>query len=144
MNSRRFSMIHSISMFQTSSASADETSLYQSSSTIKPPIFTSCHSISAKRNSKELLNTSTSMKGTRSSSVSVPSQSLQKIDEKTRRSSEGVSQNKRLSVSTQGTLEIPERKQLPERKMSVANISEQFSSFISLSSKMGVQAIIFL
>ena len=38
---------------------------------------------------------------------------------------------------------MPERRQglgqLPERKMSVANISEQFSSFLSLSSKMGVQ-----
>ena len=147
MGSRRVSLIHSFSMFQTSTESPSESSLYQSSSSVKPPIFTSCHSIAPRRTNKDMLNatTSTSLKGTRSSSICVPSQSLQKIDEKPRRSCsiEGVAQNKRLSISTQGTLEIPERRQgleqLPERKMSVANISEQFSSFLSLSSKMGVQ-----
>ena len=134
MGSRRVSLIHSFSMFQTSTESPSESSLYQSSSSVKPPIFTSCHSIAPRRTSKDMLNAgnSTSLKGTRSSSICVPSQSLQKIDEKTRR-----------SCSIEGTLEMPERRQgigqLPERKMSVANISEQFSSFLSLSSKMGVQ-----
>ena len=151
MTSRRISLIHSLSMFQTSSESPEQASLYQSSSSSKPPIFTSCHTISAGRNSppKQVPSTSTkrSIKGTRSSSICVPSQSYQKSDRRSC-SIDGVAPNKRLSLSTQGSHEKMERKpsfvQVTERKLSVANISEQFSTFISLSSKMGVQVKITL
>jgi hypothetical protein len=56
MSSRRVSLIHSFSMFQTSTESPSDSSLYQSSSSVKPPIFTSCHSIAPRRTSKDMLN----------------------------------------------------------------------------------------
>ena len=144
MSTRRKSLIHSCPMFQTPTEYSPGPSFYQSSSKVKPPIFTSCHSITSRRSSKDLLNTGASLKGSRRSSVCVPSQSLQKISEKSERrcSNEGIRKNKRLSISSQGTLEMVEKKQnAPERKLSVANISEQFTSFLSMSSKMGVQVI---
>lgn len=122
MTSRRVSLTHSHSMFQTSTG-CTEASLYRSSAS-KPPIFRSCHAIAPRR-----------------SSICVPSQSLTFSVENARRgsSSEGVQLNKRLSGSTHGTRETQERKQsiaqLSKRKLSVANISEQLSSFFALSTK---------
>ena len=148
MNTRRGSLIHSYSMFQTPAEHSSGSTLYQSNSAVKPPMFTSCHSISQRRSSSYGIGASTrssrdaqsasiSMKGSRRSSVCVPSQSLQKISEKSERSSsiEGIPRNRRLSISTHGNLEMLEREDVPERKLSVANLSEHFSSFLSLSSK---------
>ena len=146
MNTRRGSLIHSYSMFQTPAEHSSGSTLHQSNSAVKPPIFTSSHSISQRRSSSLDISTRPSrdapsacmgMKGSRRSSMCVPSQSLQKICEKNERSSsmEGIPRNRRLSISTHGNLEMLEKKVVPERKLSVANLSEHFSSFLSLSSK---------
>ena len=141
MSSRRMSLAQSCSMFQTSTEPSAEASLYQTNSSVKPPIFVTSHSITPRRASKDMLRSNTSAKGARSTSVCVPSESLHKIAEKTERSLsiEGLGRNKRLSISTQGNLEIG---QITERKLSMANMSDQFSSFVSMSSKMGVQVVI--
>ena len=111
---------------------------------LHPNLKSSPHAIPSlqEEKPKQVPSTRRSMKGTRSSSICVPSQSYQKSDRRSC-SIDGVAPNKRLSLSTQGSHEKMERKpsfvQVTERKLSVANISEQFSTFISLSSKMGVQ-----
>ena len=119
-------MVQSLSMFKATFETSSEDS--------EQPARFSSKGTKAKGTSEDSLNPNYFQQGLRSSSICVTSKSYDEIKEPKRSCSiDGVGNSRRTNVSNQGSLEVPGARS--KRKGSIAQLGGQFSSLLSISSK---------